>query len=101
MQAEDFVFTRHGFSIKKKTAEKWFYQALAAAEIEIGERKLVPHSLRFTYVTRMRRNVNGETVQKLVGHTSMAMTEYYTRAAIPEMVEVMQGAIPAVNGLFE
>ena len=43
----------------------------------------------------------GKTVQKLVGHTSMAMTEYYTRAAIPEMVEAMQGAIPAVNGLFE
>ena len=31
----------------------------------------------------------------------MVMTEYYTRAAIPEMVEAMQGAIPAVNGLFE
>ena len=29
------------------------------------------------------------------------MTEYYTRAAIPEMVAAIQNAIPAVNGLFE
>ena len=35
----------------------------------------------------MRRDVAGETVKKIAGHTSMAMTDYYTRAAIPETVE--------------
>ncbi len=101
VKPDDFVFTRHGNPINKKTAEHWFYQALNESGIEVGERKLVPHSLRYTYVTRMRRNVSGETVQKLVGHTSIAMTEYYTRAAIPELVAALQGAKPAVEGLFE
>ncbi|MBQ0008737.1 MAG: site-specific integrase [Firmicutes bacterium] len=61
---------------------------------------LPPHSLRFTYITRMRRNCDGEIVQKLADHNSMEMTEYYTRAAIPEMVEAAKPAIDAANKLF-
>ena len=48
----------------------------------------------------MRRNCDGEIVQKLAGHNSMEMTEYYTRAAIPEMVETAKPAIDAANKLF-
>lgn len=62
--------------------------------------ELAPHSLRFTYITRMRRNADGETVQKPAGHNSMEMTEYYTRDAIPEMVEAAKPAVAAANKLF-
>ena len=40
-------------------------------------------------------------MQKIVGHTSVEMTEYYTRAAIPEMVEAVKSAKGAANRLFE
>ena len=49
----------------------------------------------------MRQRVDAETVQKMVGYSSVEMTEYYTRAAIPETTESIQDVMPAVNGLFD
>ena len=49
----------------------------------------------------MHRGLSEETVQKLTGHSSGEMTECYTRAAIPEMVEGLKEAVPAANMLFE
>ena len=68
---------------------------------QFGTRKLTPHSLRYAYITRMRRDVAGEMVQKMVGHTSIAMTDYYTRSAIPELCKAIEPARNAVNTLFE
>lgn len=102
IQADEFVFVREGkLPVRNEYLEDVFERQLKKAGIEKNGRKLVPHSLRFTYVTRMRRDLPAELVQKIVGHTSVEMTEYYTRAAIPEMVAAIQNAIPAVNGLFE
>ena len=33
--------------------------------------------------------------------TSLAMTDHYTRAAIPEMAEAVKPAVEAANKLFE
>ena len=100
-QPEDFVFLRYGQPIRKHLAEKWFGRAIELAGIETEGRKLTPHSLRYTYITRMRREVAGETVRKIAGHNSMAMTDYYTRGAIPELVEAVKPAAGAANRLFE
>jgi integrase len=48
----------------------------------------------------MRRELPAEVVQKLAGHSSVEMTDYYTRAAIPEMVAALESAMPAADGLF-
>lgn len=50
--------------------------------------------------TLLRRNVDAETTKKMVGHSSVEMTEYYTSAAIPKMVSSIQNVLPAVNELF-
>lgn len=100
-QPDDFVFLRYGQPIRKHLAEKWFERALVEAGIDTEGRKLTPHSLRYTYITRMRREVAGETVRKIAGHNSMAMTDYYTRGAIPELVEAVRPAAGAANRLFE
>ncbi len=97
---DDFVFQRYGKPIRKWLAEEWFRNILAKSGIVVGKRILTPHSLRYTYITRMRRIVAGETVQKIAGHASINMTDYYTRAAIPEMVEAVQPAVVAANTLF-
>ena len=97
----DYVFLRYGHPIRRWLAEKWFKQALEFSGINVGKRILTPHSLRYTYITRMRRDVAGETVKKIAGHTSMAMTDYYTRAAIPEMVAAIKPAAEAASKLFE
>lgn len=98
----DFVFAREDFTpVRGEYLEDVFERQLKKAGIDKKDRKIIPHSLRYSYVTRMRRELPAELVQKLVGHTSVEMTEYYTRAAIPEMVASLQSAIPAANGLFE
>lgn len=38
---------------------------VSRADINVGKRILTPHSLRYTHITRMRRDVAGETVKKL------------------------------------
>ncbi|MBQ8013864.1 MAG: site-specific integrase [Treponema sp.] len=97
----DYVFQRYNKPIRKWLAEEWFRRAIARSGIEVGNRILTPHSLRYTYITRMRREVAGETVQKIAGHTSLAMTDHYTRAAIPELVEAVRPAVDAANRLFD
>ena len=99
--ADDYVFQRYNKPIRKWLAEEWFRRAVVSSGINVGNRVLTPHSLRYTYITRMRREVAGETVQKIAGHTSLAMTDHYTRAAIPEMVEAVKPAVGAANRLFE
>lgn len=102
LQPDEFLFTRDGFRpYRREYLEDVFLTQLDKAGIEKNGRKLIPHSLRFTYVTRMRRELPAEIVRKLVGHSSVEMTEYYTRAAIPELVASVQNAIPAVNQLFD
>lgn len=101
LSSDDYVFQRYNKPIRKWLAEEWFRRAVANSGIDLGNRVLTPHSLRYTYITRMRREVAGETVQKIAGHTSLAMTDHYTRAAIPEMVEAVKPAVEAANKLFE
>lgn len=102
LSKEDFIFQRDdGRPLRQEYLESVFRRVLAKAGIDSSYRKLCPHSFRFTYVTRMRRNLDAETVQKMVGHSSVEMTEYYSRAAIPEMVEGLTPARQAVNKLFD
>jgi integrase len=70
------------------------------AEIKINGRKLIVHSFRFTYVTFMRRELPAETVMKLVGHTTIGMTEYYNKRIIDESLSTLAGADTAVQKLL-
>lgn len=79
-----------------------FKHVLKKCNIDFSKRKLSPHSLRFTYVTRMRNILSIDDVRKIVGHNSMKMTEYYTRnQSIQEMIESSKKIICAVNQLYE
>ena len=62
---------------------------------------MISHSFRFTYVPRMRRELPAEIVQKLTGHSSVEMTDYYTIVAIPEMVAALESTMPAADTLIE
>lgn len=98
----DFLFLNDdGFIYTTEYLEKVFKKMLNKAKIIIGNRKIVPHSLRFTYVTRMRRNLTAEEVRKIVGHNSIVMTEYYTRQSLPELKNTIKNALPVANYLFE
>jgi integrase len=75
-------------------------RAMAKAGIEANGRKLVVHSFRYTYVTRMRRELPADTVMKLAGHTSVGMTEYYNKKVIDTSLKQLIGADAAAANLF-
>jgi integrase len=107
---EDFLFTEtEGAPLTQDRAQWVFERAMVKAKITETEskkpkperRKLVCHSLRYTYVTRMRRELPAETVMKMVGHLSVEQTDYYTnRRAIAESIAGLIGANAAANNLF-
>lgn len=102
IEPEELCFTRDGKSIRQELAENVFYKALQNAKIlpmpepkprnQRGEgrkkqdkakvkspdgRRLVPHSLRFTYVSMMLTQVTTPDLMPMTGHTSEAMVDYY------------------------
>jgi integrase len=98
----DFIFSEGGGKpISQDRAQYVFEQALLSAKIKADGRKIVCHSLRYTYVTRMRRELPGETVMKMVGHASIEQTDYYTdRRALEESIAGLIGANTAADNLF-
>lgn len=96
-----YVFMKDGRPYRKEYLESCFKKALAKAGIETEGRRLIPHSLRYTYVTRMRRYAPIELVQKLAGHTSEGMTEYYTRFSIEDASLAVAPAFEAANRLLD
>ena len=103
LRPDDFLFTEHGHPLRLEHARCIFQRQLEKAGIEKNGRKLVPHSLRYTYVTRMRHNLGyneSETVRQLAGHTSLKMTDYYTLIEIPEMIETLQPTKAAADMLL-
>ena len=109
---EDYLFTESGGKPLTQDRAQWvFGRALIKANIvenpktktetENQKRKLVCHSLRYTYVTRMRRELPAETVMKMVGHLSVEQTDYYTnRRALDESIAGLIGANAAADNLF-
>jgi integrase len=125
---EDYCFTTGGGKpIGREWAEIVFYRALQTAgfipllpkrEKAIrGEgqqkqtrarlkppdgRKLVPHSLRYTYVSRMRRELTAAELQPMTGHTSIEMVDYYNRRVLDlALAALPDSALAAADTLFK
>lgn len=97
----DFIFQYNDKPYRREFLESEFKKALIKSCIKIKNRKIVPHSLRFTYVTLMRRELDVEQVKKLVGHNSVKMTEYYTRFDVKNSIEsIKKESFEAVNKLL-
>ena len=101
LQPADFLFTNQFCEpYKTQYLGKSFKAALQKSNIAINGRKITPHSLRYTYVTQMREVLDVDTVRKLVGHTTIEMTDYYTRCGFDELLHSAQNSQCAVNQIF-
>jgi integrase len=99
---DDFIFKGRKEPDKPMTAfyvHDNFKRIMEKAGIEVNGRRLIVHSFRFTYVTFMRREPPAETVMKLVGHTTIGMTEYYNKRLIDETLSGLAGADTAIAKL--
>lgn len=101
LNKNNFIFTREDKKVvRQEYLEKTFKRAIKLAGIKLENRKLVPHSLRYTYITRLRRFLPVDLVQQIAGHSNSKMTDYYTRFGVDELQVKVAGALEAVNKLF-
>lgn len=98
---DDYLFTYNGKPFSKCASEYQFKKSLGLSGIDIKGRTLVPHSLRYTYVTMMRYKFKPEIVQRFVGHNSIEMTEYYTRANLMDSINNLLPLLPEINEVFD
>jgi integrase len=125
---EDYCFTTSGGKpISRERAETAFYRALQTAgfiplppkreKAARGEgrqkqtrarlrppdgRKLVPHSLRYTYVSRMLRELTAAELQPMTGHASIEMVDYYNRQVLDlALAALPDSALAAADTLFK
>ena len=101
-EPDEFIFSKDNKPIRPELLENVFYKALQQAKIiptaeprvknKKGEgkqkqikkklkcpdgRKLVPHSLRYTYVSMMLNHVTPADLKHMTGHTSEVHVNYY------------------------
>jgi integrase len=104
---DGFLFTLNGKPIRQETAEDVFYRALQKIGVIPTQppkprakrgsgrqtqsktnlkshdgRKLVPHSLRYSFISMMRQLVTPHDLKPITGHTSDVMVDYYNRKAL-------------------
>ena len=98
--ADEILFRYNDLPIRIEYLGKVFERALKKSGLK-DERKLTMHSLRYSYVTNMRSVLDGDVVRKMVGHTSMQMTDYYTRPGIDAAADSLRPFVDDVNDFFE
>ncbi len=98
LNPEDFIFQDDYCNpVRQEHLDRYFKRILKLADIQTENKKFIPHSLRFTYITKMRKSLSVEQVQKIAGHSSVEMTEYYTRQSLNDMIASLKNLIPFVN----
>jgi len=121
---EDYVFTYSGKPISKSFAERNFTLALIksgiarsmeelkakkywkSGHIQVKNdlipdgRRLIPHSLRYTYVTRMSQEMDAHNLMKFTGHDSTGMVDYYNRRNLDMALRSIPDAGIAVGALL-
>ena len=101
LSGDDFLFVIKGKPVSQEFCERVFRRMLKSARIETKGRKLTPHSLRYTYVTKMRRYVGVEVVRLLAGHTADSMTDYYTKPMLDDMIQQIAASRESAEKLFD
>ena len=66
------------------------------------DRKLSPHSFRFTYNTFMvYANFPQEVLRNMIGHNSVEMTDYYTRTNLDANLEGLKKYQDKINEIWD
>jgi len=124
LTGEDFVFSHNGRAITKSHAERAFAVALIKSgltwdidtlkakgywrnghiqvrrDLTPNGRRLIPHSLRYTYITRMSQYLDKLDLLKLTGHDSAAMVDYYNRTNLEMALASIPKAGAATSALL-
>ena len=79
-KSEDYVFCLHGRPFRAGDINRHFRFVLLKNGIDVNERNITAHSLRFTYNSLINNKISGEDLRLMMGHVSANMTEYYDKS---------------------
>lgn len=97
----ELLFSYQKRRIRSEYLEDRFLVGIKNAEINMeNDRVLTPHSLRFTYNTKMRRLIPGEQLRLMTGHLSESQTDYYTRTEIEEQFMELRDNSRAIDSFW-
>jgi integrase len=96
----DFVFPGaiQGRPYAKETLNDVFHSAIREAGVQIGNRNLVPHSFRHSFVTRMARQLPAEVVDALTGHATPQMRARYDHPTHDDLLKQVGAFKDRING---
>jgi len=98
---QELLFSHDGRRIRTEYLEDRFAVGLKNAKINMANNRiLTPHSLRFTYNTKMRRLIPGERLRLMTGHESEQMTDYYTLAELEEQFLSLRDNSRAIDSFW-
>ncbi len=80
----DYVFEYGGEPYGGEYLNRHFKRVMQHNGIDVQERNITLHSLRYTYNTMMKREISGEDLRLMLGHTSERMTAHYDRSVITD-----------------
>jgi integrase len=123
-QGDDYIFTYNGLPVSQTLAERAFTLALIKAgltwdketlkkknywrrghvqikrDLTPDGRRLIPHSLRYTYITRMSLHMDALDLSKMTGHDSKGMVDYYNRRNLEMALSSIPKAGAATSALL-
>lgn len=101
IKSDDYLFQFNGLPFRMEYAEDLLQSAYKKSGISMSGRKLTVHSLRYTYVTIMREQLDVDVVRKMVGHTTVEMTNYYTRPGLESAARSLAPFVAVANQAFK
>jgi integrase len=102
-EPEDFIFhsKKRGTPISGEAITSGFKAALKKAEIEVGDRNLVAHSLRHTYNTIMKGILTAEMLREFTGHRSEEMTDRYDNPYLLDRLKQFQSSRKLIDSTWD
>jgi integrase len=86
---QDFIFHTQGDPLRAEYVQGRFRKTLKRLGIS-GERKLSPHSLRYTYNTKMEMYLGGSVLRQIMGHSTESMTNHYSNPRIDQRIKELE-----------
>ncbi|MFZ2635540.1 MAG: tyrosine-type recombinase/integrase [Rectinemataceae bacterium] len=99
--SDELLFLYHGKPMGKEQLERRWRRALVNAGINMTNRRLTPHAMRYTYNTRMKMLLPKQVLQDSIGHLSEEMTELYDRPHLEERLLQLSDQRGAFNKFWD
>jgi integrase len=99
-EPKDLLFSFQGRRLRGEYVMYRLDMGLKNAGINTEDRILKPHSLRYTYNTKMRRRIPVEKLRLMIGHDTAGMTDYYTLTELEEEFLTLRENSRAIDGFW-